>query len=721
MRVDELKKARPNQLLFSRNAVCVDLSGPQLADLAFVDLPGIVQYADDSIVKLVEDLVKSHISRDKGNCLILVTLPMSDDIENQKAMRLAREADPQGLRTIGVLTKPDLVTTAQQKSLWLDVIEGRKHPLKHGYYCTRQPDEDDRAQGMTASEARVAEADYFLKTVPWVKSAHQSRFGTQNLVSNLSRLLSKLIDERLPTLSQETSRILSECDNRLDALPAPITSEPSAFVLGLVTSFCNIVRSHVQGQALATELVQDTRRTYRTFKADIRGTAPPFVPLKDKNSQRLDLNRDVMDLVKVDDEEVEEDNIVFVGVPGTIYLEDVRKRIAMAVTRELPNNVPYSVKLFFISQFQKTWQAHVQKCATEIHRKVKEGLTDLVQAHFGLYVHLEPHIQIVVDELIQSTYKAARAQLGKILRYETSAYTQNEHYLSSSKEAFLTKYKALRTKAKSNPLALGAQPVSLGSSQISAFLASPWKPYKLGIGYPSECDGTGRFDSHNIKEPGLRVEKYQSISMHPFYSKWSFEELRVVDYKLQQKSATVSPGSDQTQAKSNAFAQPSGPFSGGFAPLFSVPIASTPSQAATPSTTTTALAPDEKESELLAALARFGISGLSASDVLGKLNPPDEYQEEIEVMAEVRAYFKVTYKRIIDFVPLTIDHEFLFALADSLQDRLVEKMGLGTDGSAERCKAYLAEDHHIVATREELMSRKKRLEKVREQLLDFGL
>ena len=95
MRVDELKKARPNQLLFSRNAVCVDLSGPQLADLAFVDLPGklysvctryqvltllslgIVQYADDSIVKLVEDLVKSHISRDKGNCLILVTLPMS--------------------------------------------------------------------------------------------------------------------------------------------------------------------------------------------------------------------------------------------------------------------------------------------------------------------------------------------------------------------------------------------------------------------------------------------------------------------------------------------------------------------------------------------------------------------------------------------------------------------------------------------------------------------
>ena len=92
------------------------------------------------------------------------------------------------------------------------------------------------------------------------------------------------------------------------------------------------MRSHVQGQALATELVQDTRRIYKTFKADIRGTAPPFVPLKDKHSQRLDLNRDVMDLVKVDGED-DNQHIVFVGVPGTIYLEDVRERIAMSVSR----------------------------------------------------------------------------------------------------------------------------------------------------------------------------------------------------------------------------------------------------------------------------------------------------------------------------------------------------------------------------------------------------
>ena len=80
-----------NQYQFSRNVVCVELTGPDLADLSFVDLPGmlgnnantadahciagIVQNADDEVIKLVEDLVKSYIAGEKS--VILVTLPMS--------------------------------------------------------------------------------------------------------------------------------------------------------------------------------------------------------------------------------------------------------------------------------------------------------------------------------------------------------------------------------------------------------------------------------------------------------------------------------------------------------------------------------------------------------------------------------------------------------------------------------------------------------------------
>lgn len=53
--------------------------------------------------------------------------------------------------------------------------------------------------------------------------------------------------------------------------------------------------------------------------------------------------------------------------------------------------------------------------------------------------------------------------------------------------------------------------------------------------------------------------------------------------------------------------------------------------------------PTQDVAEVLAGLARLGFTGLKPED-LGKLNPVDDYEEEIQVMAEVRAYFKVAYK-----------------------------------------------------------------------------
>ena len=73
---------------------------------------------------------------------------------------------------------------------------------------------------------------------------------------------------------------------------------------------------------------------------------------------------------------------------------------------------------------------------------------------------------------------------------------------------------------------------------------------------------------------------------------------------------------------------------------------------------------------------------------------------------------------MIDNVPMTIDHTFLFSFARALQQYLIEKLAVA---SPARCAAYLAEDPHIVAEREELMARKKRLESVQTELFNFGL
>lgn len=91
---------------FSRNVVCVDLEGPDLTDLSFIDLPGtsfcsyafariltlvvllagLIQNAEPDIVKLVEDMVVSHI---QGECLILVALPMTGTRTNYSSFTLS--------------------------------------------------------------------------------------------------------------------------------------------------------------------------------------------------------------------------------------------------------------------------------------------------------------------------------------------------------------------------------------------------------------------------------------------------------------------------------------------------------------------------------------------------------------------------------------------------------------------------------------------------------
>ena len=127
---------------------------------------------------------------------LALTAP-TDDIENQKAARLAKQVDPSGKRTIGVLTKPDTLTigAVKAKENWLAVLEGRRDKTTHGYFCTRQPDDDERARGITSAEARAEEKAFFAKTAPWNASKNRQRFGTENLVENLASLLSKVIDE----------------------------------------------------------------------------------------------------------------------------------------------------------------------------------------------------------------------------------------------------------------------------------------------------------------------------------------------------------------------------------------------------------------------------------------------------------------------------------------------------------------------------------------------
>ena len=102
------------------------------------------------------------------------------------------------IRILGVLTKPDTLGDGAigARRRWADVLEGRSHPLRHGYYCVRLPDDAQRARNITRAEAEESALNWFRDTAPWnqIMRNYPSRFGIENFLSAVSILLTEKIE-----------------------------------------------------------------------------------------------------------------------------------------------------------------------------------------------------------------------------------------------------------------------------------------------------------------------------------------------------------------------------------------------------------------------------------------------------------------------------------------------------------------------------------------------
>ena len=98
---------------------------------------------------------------------------------------------------LGVLTKPDRIPAGEEDN-WLRYICNQDEPLEHGWFSVKQPDSRAIAAGITWSEAREREREFFSTTSPWnvLDLEYQNRLGTGKLVERLSDVLSECISQR---------------------------------------------------------------------------------------------------------------------------------------------------------------------------------------------------------------------------------------------------------------------------------------------------------------------------------------------------------------------------------------------------------------------------------------------------------------------------------------------------------------------------------------------
>ncbi|XP_069386420.1 dynamin-2 isoform X8 [Paralichthys olivaceus] len=180
---------------------------PNVLNLTLIDLPGMTKVAvgdqPQDIEHQIRDMLLQFIT--KESCLILAVTPANSDLANSDALKIAKEVDPQGLRTIGVITKLDLMDEGTDAQ---DILENKLLPLRRGYIGVVNRSQKDIDGKKDIRAALAAERKFFLSHPAYRHIAE--RMGTPHLQKTLNQQLTNHIRDTLPGLrSKLQSQLLS--------------------------------------------------------------------------------------------------------------------------------------------------------------------------------------------------------------------------------------------------------------------------------------------------------------------------------------------------------------------------------------------------------------------------------------------------------------------------------------------------------------------------------
>ena len=124
--------------------------------------------------------------------MILSVSAANVDLANSESLKLARSVDPQGRRTIGVLTKLDLMDAGTNA---LDILTGRTYPLKLGFIGVVNRSQQDINSEKSMKDALDAETEFFSNHPAYRNLAHKN--GTKYLAKSLNQAGCSRVGSRL--------------------------------------------------------------------------------------------------------------------------------------------------------------------------------------------------------------------------------------------------------------------------------------------------------------------------------------------------------------------------------------------------------------------------------------------------------------------------------------------------------------------------------------------
>ncbi|XP_015247822.1 PREDICTED: dynamin-1 isoform X3 [Cyprinodon variegatus] len=186
---------------------------PHVLNLTLVDLPGMTKVPVGDQPADIEAQIREMLMQfvTKENCLMLAVSPANSDLANSDALKIAKEVDPQGMRTIGVITKLDLMDEGTDAK---DILENKLLPLRRGYIGVVNRSQKDIDGKKDINAAMAAERKFFLSHPAYRHLAE--RMGTPYLQKVLNQQLTNHIRDTLPGLRAKLQSQLLSIEKEVD-------------------------------------------------------------------------------------------------------------------------------------------------------------------------------------------------------------------------------------------------------------------------------------------------------------------------------------------------------------------------------------------------------------------------------------------------------------------------------------------------------------------------
>ncbi len=395
-------KLTNNRHSFSLDHIEIFVRGPGLPDLTLIDLPGIVRTRiagqRASVVQDVNNLIERFLVQERT--IILAVVPANQDIATIDILERAKKVDPDGKRTIGVVTKPDLVGPGGENEV-IAVVKNIRKPLKLGYVVVRCRSQADIDSGLDMKDATAAEQSFFRSNSAFA-SLPSDVMGVSNLTQRLTNLLVSHIEQALPSIKWELQSQLTQADKELKPMLKGVplnTAECHASLMHMVSDYCRLLRQSTRG----------------VYKDDLLSSQPKLRLHSEYQVIFRNLNKSIAStLPNFDDPK---------------FVDQISLEIQSLKGKELPGFLNLQVFYSFIVQNVELWRPAVETSRTSITNATLEVTSLLIDTLAVQYPKLCSSVREVLSRVLEELSEDVSLRMDDLLAKESDPFTTNDAML----------------------------------------------------------------------------------------------------------------------------------------------------------------------------------------------------------------------------------------------------------------------------------------------------